>query len=88
MTHRGCNGYGVEIDDSKVLACIERGVNVLQLNLEDGLSMFEDQASMWCCRSTPCSICAMPGFMLLETARVIGVVCLPNFADCIRPTAW
>ncbi len=31
---RGCTGYGVEIDDANVLACVQRGVNVLQLNLE------------------------------------------------------
>ena len=40
---RQCHGYGVEIDDSKVAACIARGVNVLQLNLDEGLQMFEDQ---------------------------------------------
>jgi SAM-dependent methyltransferase len=33
---RGCTGYGVELDDANVLACVRRGVNVLQLNLEDG----------------------------------------------------
>ena len=41
---RACSGYGVEIDDAKVLACVRRGVNVLQLNLEDGLSTFGDNA--------------------------------------------
>src|SRR3990167_2795268 len=41
---RQCTGYGVEIDDAKVHACVKRGVNVLQLNLEDGLSMFGDDA--------------------------------------------
>src|SRR5260221_3010266 len=35
---RGCTGYGVELDDANVLACVRRGVNVLQLNLEDGRS--------------------------------------------------
>ncbi|MEN9887699.1 MAG: Demethylrebeccamycin-D-glucose O-methyltransferase, partial [Pseudomonadota bacterium] len=37
---RQCTGYGVEIDDTKVHACLQRGINVLQLNLEDGLAMF------------------------------------------------
>ena len=36
---RACSGYGVEIDDAKVLACVKRGVNVLQLNLEGGLTI-------------------------------------------------
>ena len=30
---RGCTGYGVELDDANVLACVQRGINVLQLNL-------------------------------------------------------
>ena len=35
--HRGCTGYGVEIDDTNVAACVERSVNVIQLNLDQGL---------------------------------------------------
>ena len=41
---RGCTGYGVELDDANVLACVQRGVNVIQLNLDEGLDMFEDQS--------------------------------------------
>src|SRR5882757_9618966 len=41
---RQCSGYGVEIDDANVLACTQRGVNVIQLNLEEGLALFEDQS--------------------------------------------
>ena len=44
QSQRGCTGYGVEIDDANVLACVQRGVSVIQLNLEQGLSMFEDQS--------------------------------------------
>ena len=36
------HGYGVEIDDAEVLACIRNDVNVLQLDLETGLSVFQD----------------------------------------------
>ena len=32
-TERGCTGYGIEIDDYKVLCCVQRGVQVIQLNL-------------------------------------------------------
>ena len=39
---RGAHGYGVEIDDAKVGGCVKNDVNVLQLNLEDGLSAFGD----------------------------------------------
>lgn len=37
-------GYGVEKDDANVLACIKYGSNVIQMDLEDGLSGFEDQS--------------------------------------------
>ena len=41
---RGCSGYGIEIADDNVLACVKRGVNVIQLNLDEGLSMFDDDS--------------------------------------------
>ncbi|MEY4929242.1 MAG: hypothetical protein RL279_981 [Pseudomonadota bacterium] len=37
-------GYGVEKDDDNWLACMENGSNVIQIDLEDGLSGFEDQS--------------------------------------------
>jgi methionine biosynthesis protein MetW len=39
---RQAPGYGVEIDDAEVIACVRNDVNVLQMNLEDGLSVFRD----------------------------------------------
>ena len=38
------NGYGIEINDAGVLACAQKGVNVIQQNLEDGLRLFEDDS--------------------------------------------
>lgn len=37
-------GYGVEKDDANWLACLQNGTNVIQMDLEDGLSGFEDQS--------------------------------------------
>ncbi|CAN4275944.1 metW, methionine biosynthesis protein MetW [Methylophilaceae bacterium] len=37
-------GYGVEKDDDNWLACMENGSNVIQMDLEDGLSGYEDQS--------------------------------------------
>ena len=37
-------GYGVEKDDTNWLACLENGTNVIQMDLEAGLSGFEDQS--------------------------------------------
>lgn len=41
---KGCSGYGVEIDTAGVLASIERGVNVIQADLEQGLLDFDDNS--------------------------------------------
>lgn len=38
-----CHGYGVEIDDEAVLACVRRGVDVVQQNIEKGLEMFRGE---------------------------------------------
>ncbi len=35
-----CQGIGVEIADEKVLACVERGVSVIQADINQGLQMF------------------------------------------------
>ena len=43
-THHGCSGYGIEIADENVLASMRRGVNVIQLNLEEGLALFDDHS--------------------------------------------
>lgn len=40
--NRGIKGYGVEADPDRVVACIRNGVNVLQIDLEKGLTDFND----------------------------------------------
>ena len=79
---RGCTGYGVEIDDANVLACTKRGVNVVQLNLEDGLALFEDQSFDVVLQLDTLQHLRNTEKMLRETARVgrIGIVSFPNFA--------
>lgn len=80
--HRQCTGYGVEIADANVLACTRRGVNVIQLNLEDGLALFEDQSFDVVLQIETLQHLRNTEKMLRETARVgrIGIVSFPNFA--------
>ncbi|MBF5040521.1 methionine biosynthesis protein MetW [Methylophilus glucosoxydans] len=40
----GITGYGIEKDDANWLAALKNGVDVIQMNLEEGLSGFEDQS--------------------------------------------
>ncbi|GCL65764.1 methionine biosynthesis protein MetW [Pseudaquabacterium pictum] len=79
---KGCTGYGVEIADENVLACARRGVNVVQLNLEDGLALFDDHSFDVVLQLQTLQHLRNTEKMLRETARVgrIGIVSFPNFA--------
>ena len=79
---RGCTGYGIEIADANVLACIKRGVNVIQLNLDEGLPLFEDASFDVVLQIDTLQHLRNAEVMLRETVRVgrIGIVAFPNFA--------
>ena len=79
---RGCSGYGIEIADANVLACVRRGVNVIQLNLDEGLAMFGDSSFDVVLQIDTLQHLRNAEVMLRETARVgrTGIVAFPNFA--------
>mgnify|MGYP003639166615 CR=1 FL=1 len=79
---RACSGYGIEIDDANVLACVRRGVNVIQLNLDEGLAIFEDASFDVVLHIDTLQHLRNTEVVLQETARVgrIGIVAFPNFA--------
>ncbi|MFO1228499.1 methionine biosynthesis protein MetW [Roseateles sp.] len=82
IQHKGCTGYGIELNDANVLACARRGVNVIQLNLEDGLSIFADQSFDVVLQLETLQHLRNTEAMLHETVRVgrTGIVSFPNFA--------
>jgi methionine biosynthesis protein MetW len=79
---RRCTGYGIEIDDTNVLACLGRGIDVLQLNLHQGLAAFRDQSFDAVLQIDTLQNLRNAEVMLRETVRVgrIGIVAFPNFA--------
>ena len=79
---RACHGYGSEIADANVLACVKRGVNVIQLNLDEGLAMFDDSSFDVVLQIDTLQHLRNAETMLVETARVgrVGIVTFPNFA--------
>ena len=80
--HKGCSGYGIELDDANVQACVARGIDVIQLNLEEGLALFEDRSFDVVLQLDTLQHLRKTENMLRETARVgrIGIVSFPNFA--------
>lgn len=75
------SGYGIERDTNHVIACIANGINVLQIDLEQGLAGFEDgqfdrvimSLSMQAVRNTEGILAEM-----LRVGRE-AVVSFPNF---------
>ena len=81
QARRGCTGYGIEIDDGNVLACVRKGVNVIQRNLDEGLASFDDASFDVVLQIDTLQHLRNAEVMLRETARVgrIGIVAFPNF---------
>ena len=80
--HKGCSGYGIELDDANLLASVRRGIDVVQLNLEEGLALFDDLSFDVVLQLDTLQHLRNTERMLRETARVgrIGIVSFPNFA--------
>jgi len=85
---KNAKAVGVEIDDQRVLACVKRGVHVIQQNLEDGLAMFDDQQFDTVVLSQTLQSMHNTEHILREMMRVArcGVVSFPNFG--YWPHGW
>ncbi len=79
---RGARCWGVELDPANVLAAIANGVNVIQGNLEGGLTGFEDGAFDHVVLSRTLQTVRHTQGILAEMLRVgrEAVVSFPNFA--------
>ena len=85
---KNVQGVGVEISDDRVLSCVQRGVHVIQQNLEDGLAMFDDQQFDTVVLSQTLQSMHNTEHILREMARVAreGIVSFPNFG--YWPHGW
>jgi methionine biosynthesis protein MetW len=78
---RKVRGYGVEISDLNIVACIQNGVNVIQGDLESGLSGFESSAFDFVILSQTLQATRHTEPLMQEMLRVgcEGIVSFPNF---------
>jgi methionine biosynthesis protein MetW len=76
-----CSGYGVEIDDAAVIACVKQGVNVIQRNIEEGLAMFGQNQFDVAVLSMSLQATKQTERVLQEMSTVAkhGIVSFPNF---------
>ena len=78
---RKVQGYGVEISDDNIVACIQNQVNVIQGDLESGLSGFESDAFDYVILSQTLQATRHTEPLMQEMLRVgrEGIVSFPNF---------
>jgi methionine biosynthesis protein MetW len=78
---RAIRGYGVEISDMDIVSCIANGVNVIQNDLDAGLSDFEDGAFDFVILSQTLQATRHTEALIQEMLRVgrEGIVSFPNF---------
>jgi methionine biosynthesis protein MetW len=78
----GVRGYGIEFEDASVLAAIAKGINVIQGDLEQGLSGFDDGTFNHVVLSRTLQTVRHTKRLLTEMLRVgrEAVVSFPNFA--------
>ena len=80
--------YGIEIRDEGVLACAQKGVHVIQQNLEGGLALFEDKSFDTVILSQTLQTIHNTAQVLRDTLRVGRecIVSFPNFG--YWPHGW
>ncbi len=79
---RNVDGYGLEIDPDNVVRCIQRGVNVIQSDLDAGLTdYFDDNSFDYVVMTQTIQAVHYPSRLLSEMLRVgrEGIVTFPNF---------
>jgi methionine biosynthesis protein MetW len=82
QTDKACTGYGIEIADDKLLESAQRGINVIQQDMEQGLGIFGDNSfdTVLCLNSLQMMQHVEP--LLRDIVRVgaEAIVSFPNFA--------
>jgi len=74
-------GYGLEIDTENIIHCLEKGVNVIDTDLNKGLLDFVDNSFDYVIMSQTLQAIHRPDLLLREMLRVgrEGIVTFPNF---------
>jgi methionine biosynthesis protein MetW len=79
--NKSVSALGIEIDAANFNLCLERGLNVIEQNLDDGLANFADGAFDVVVMTQAIQAMKRPDHILEEMLRVgrQGIVAFPNF---------
>ena len=74
------NGYGLENNPDNITACINKGVNVIEHDLDEGLENFADDSFDMVVMTETLQSVKAPAYMLEEMLR-IGEQCIVTFPN-------
>jgi homoserine O-acetyltransferase len=79
---KNIKGKGIEVDQGLVLACVERGLSIIQHNAEQGLDQYADKSYDYVILSQTVQTVIDPDKVFAELLRVGKkvIVSFPNFA--------
>jgi len=78
---RQVSGYGLEIDENNIVSCVSRQLNVIQADLNEGLTSFESNSFDYVVMTQALQAMHYPDKMIEEMLRVgrEAIITFPNF---------
>lgn len=82
IDEKNVRGIGVEIDQNSAVSAIEKGLSIIQGNIDEGLKEFTDKEYDWVILNQTVQSTDKPDYVIEEMLRVGKkvVVSFPNFA--------
>ena len=79
---KNIRGLGIEIDHDNITACIARGINVIEKNIDEGLATIEDHSFDTVVMTQALQVMHRPDKIVEEMLRIgkEGIITFPNFA--------
>jgi len=79
---KNVKGLGVEIDPKNIQSCIDKGINVIEQNIDEGITNFKSKSYDYVLLSETIQVLENPEQALLEITRIgkRSIVTFPNFA--------
>ena len=80
---KSASGLGIEIDAEKIKSCLEKGISVVEQDIDSGLENFGDQSFDYVVMSQSIQALKKPEVALEEIVRIGNecIVSIPNFAN-------
>ena len=80
-SNKSVQGYGIEIDRKNIESCLEKGLEVIEQNIDEGLSNFLDKSFDTVLVSQTIQVLKNPKQALEEITRIghQSIIVIPNF---------